>query len=90
MEVFIKLPIELQRIVMDKYFEMKYYTDILVEKSNLPNVEYRIHKPFYRPIDIDVQLGDTKRLKETTGWRKKISIEQTLENLLDYWVKKIG
>ncbi len=74
----------------DEYHKMQYYTDILIDISGIKNVKYKIHKPFYRPIDIDIQIGDTTDLEELTGWEKKISIEKTLKDLLNYWVKKIG
>ena len=41
-------------------------------------------------VYIDIQIGDTTDLEELTGWEKKISIEKTLKDLLNYWVKKIG
>ena len=46
--------------------------------------------PFYRPIDIAYQHGDSTELTELTGWEPKIPIEKTLEDLLEYWVNKIN
>ena len=70
--------------------KMQYFTDKLVEISGLSNVEQVIHQPFYRPIDIHYQHGDSTNLKKDTGWKPSISIDKTLEDLLNYWVEKIN
>jgi len=69
--------------------EMQFYTNLLLECSGLYGVVQRIHKPFYRDIDIQIQIGDITRLKRDTGWQPTISIKQTMQDLLDYWVRKL-
>jgi len=39
----------------------------------------------YRPNDTPLLLGDPTRLREELGWRPEISIEKTLDDLLEYW-----
>jgi len=36
-----------------------------------------------------VQIPDSTKCREATGWKPEIPIEQTLKDLLDYWNKKI-
>ena len=69
--------------------KMQYFTDVLISLSGLSGIEQKIHKPFYRPIDIHYQHGDSTALKDITGWEPTIDIADTLKDLLDYWVKKI-
>ncbi|MDY7561389.1 GDP-mannose 4,6-dehydratase [Pseudomonas sp. CCC3.2] len=38
-----------------------------------------------RPSDIQIAAGDNQRLREATGWKPVIALEQTLHDLLDYW-----
>ena len=38
-----------------------------------------------RPIDADLQIPDCSKFKKHTGWEPKISFEQTMEDLLNYW-----
>ena len=73
----------------DKPRKMQFFTDKLIEISKLKNVEQKIYEKFYRPIDIDYQHGDSSEFTEITGWKPKINIEKTLEDLLNYWVSKI-
>jgi len=69
--------------------KMQYFADKLIEISGLKNVEQKIHKPFYRPIDIHYQHGDSTNLVELTDWKPEIDIDQTLDDLLQYWCDKI-
>ena len=38
-----------------------------------------------RPSDIPILYGDNSRCARQTGWRNEISIEKTLNDLLEYW-----
>ena len=71
--------------------KMQYYTDLLIENSSFKyeDIKQEIYPPFYRPIDIQVQIGDSKELVELTGWDPKISIDQTMGDLLTYWINKL-
>lgn len=68
---------------------MSFFTDYLIKLSGLDIIK-SISEKYYRPIDIQYQHGDTTKLKSLTGWEAKIPIEQTLEDLLNYWLKKIN
>lgn len=72
--------------------KMQYYTDLLIKHSkfNYEDIKQEIYKPFYRPIDIQVQIGDSKELVELTGWKPEISIDKTMEDLLNYWRNKLS
>ena len=70
-------------------YEMQHFTDLLITASGLTGIEQVIHKPFYRPIDIEVQIGDTTKLKSKIDWKQTFSLETTMNDLLNYWVKKL-
>lgn len=38
-----------------------------------------------RPVDVPIIEADTSKLKECTGWRQEIPLDQTLAETLDYW-----
>ena len=42
-----------------------------------------------RPIDADLQIPNTKKFQDHTGWSPEISFEKTMLDLLNYWRKKI-
>ena len=42
----------------------------------------------FRPVDIPDIAADISLVKRDTGWQPEISLEQTLEETLDYWRQK--
>ncbi|TSC58897.1 MAG: GDPmannose 4,6-dehydratase [Candidatus Peregrinibacteria bacterium Greene0416_19] len=68
---------------------MQYYTDLLIEVSGLTGVTQEVDSALYRPIDIQVQIPDTTKLRTATGWEPRISLEQAMQDLFDYWVRKL-
>jgi GDPmannose 4,6-dehydratase len=42
-----------------------------------------------RPIDADLQVPDTTKFSEHTGWKPEIPFEKTIRDLLDYWRDRV-
>lgn len=43
-----------------------------------------------RPIDADLQVPDMRKFEQHTGWKPKITFEQTMADLLNYWRERVG
>jgi GDPmannose 4,6-dehydratase len=43
-----------------------------------------------RPIDADLQIPDTTKFKNHTGWKPEIPFEQTMLDLLNYWRGRVS
>ena len=43
-----------------------------------------------RPIDADLQIPNCSKFKEHTGWEPKISFDQTMHDLLEYWRDRVA
>ena len=43
-----------------------------------------------RPVDADLQVPDTRKFTDHTGWAAEISFEQTMRDLLDYWRTRVA
>lgn len=71
--------------------KMQKYTDLLINHSTFAydEIEQKIYEPYYRPIDIQVQIGDSAPLRDFFGWRPEISLDKTMKDLLNYWRKKL-
>jgi len=69
--------------------KMQVFTDKLIEISGLDVVQ-EIEPKFYRKVDIQVQIGDSSKLRNLTNWKPEISIDVTLKELYDYWIKKLS
>lgn len=74
----------------DKAYTMGELLDNMLEMTGLKSkVQKKVNPKFVRPIDIPVQICDTQKCRELTGWKPQIPIDKILEDLLDYWRKKI-
>lgn len=43
-----------------------------------------------RPIDADLQVPNTKKFTDHTGWKPEIKYEQTMWDLLNYWRERVA
>jgi GDPmannose 4,6-dehydratase len=62
----------------------------LLSKSKIPDIEIIVDKDRLRPIDANLQIPDTKKFREITGWKPEINYNKTMDDLLDYWRDKIN
>jgi GDP-4-dehydro-6-deoxy-D-mannose reductase len=69
--------------------KMREYTTMLLKHSGLEDVTLEIEPKYWRPIDIQYQDGDATKIREELGWEPTIPIDQTMKDLLDYWLKKL-
>ena len=64
--------------------------DYLISISTKQNeIKIETENARLRPIDADLQVPDTSKFRKHTGWEPKISFEQTMKDLLDYWRERI-
>ncbi len=63
--------------------------DILLSKTS-KKIEIRTDPERMRPSDVMILRGDCTKFRKKTGWQATIPLEQTLEDLLNYWRDKIG
>ncbi len=52
-------------------------------------IRIKVDKRRVRPIDADLQIPDTTKFYNATGWKPKIKFEKTMKDLLDYWRRKV-
>jgi len=62
----------------------------LIEISNYKGfIEVEVDSDRIRPLDADLQIPDTSKFREHTGWKPEIPFEKTMQDLLDYWRDRI-
>ena len=57
----------------------------LLSLSVIKGIEIKLDKSRLRPIDADLQVPDTTKFFEHTGWQAEIPFSQTMSDLLNYW-----
>ena len=63
--------------------------DALVARARVP-IRIEADPARMRANDIPILAGDASRLRQTTGWTPQIPFEQTLDDLLEYWRKRVS
>ena len=48
-------------------------------------MEFEIDEKLFRPVEVEELFGDSTKLIEATGWKPKFSLEDTLNDLLEFW-----
>jgi GDP-4-dehydro-6-deoxy-D-mannose reductase len=57
----------------------------LLSLSERNDITVEIDPARLRPIDADLQVPDTRKFTQHTGWIPQIPFAQTMHDLLDYW-----
>ena len=63
--------------------------NFLISQSTVPNIEIVTDPDRLRPIDADLQIPNTTKFENHTGWKPEISFEETMKDLLEYWRNKV-
>lgn len=69
---------------------IKDMLDTLISFSTVKNIKVETDPDRLRPIDADLQVPDTTKFCEHTGWKPEISFEKTMKDLLDYWRDRVN
>ena len=62
---------------------------LISNSSRKDQIKVEVDPERLRPIDADLQLPDTTKFTEHTGWTPEIPFEKTILDLLNYWRKEI-
>jgi GDPmannose 4,6-dehydratase len=63
--------------------------EFLLGESSIKDFKIEVDPVRLRPIDADLQIPNTKKFMDYTGWSPEIEPEQTLRDLLNYWREEI-
>lgn len=63
--------------------------DLIIAQSDV-DVEVKVDPNKIRPVDVPIIEADTAKLREATGWERKIPLTQTIRETMDYWRNHIG
>lgn len=62
----------------------------LINQSTVKNIEIITDPERLRPIDADLQIPDTTKFQNHTGWKPEYTFEQTMNDLLQYWRDRVN
>lgn len=64
--------------------------DTLLSFSKVRGISVETDPERLRPIDADLQVPNTAKFKNHTGWEPEIPFEKTMADLLDYWRERVA
>jgi GDP-mannose 4,6-dehydratase len=64
--------------------------DFLLSKSFVKDIKIEIDPERLRPIDADLQVPDSSKFRDYTGWKPEYTFEATMTDLLNYWRERVG
>lgn len=68
---------------------IKEMLDFMLSISTSKSIQVETDSNRIRPIDADLQVPNTTKFRNHTGWQPIIPFEQTMTDLLNYWREKI-
>jgi len=83
-------PGEVYNIGGNKTLKVGEILDFLISLSPMrEKIKIEIDPSRLRPSDVTLQIPDCSKFKTQTGWEPKISFEQTMIDLLNWWREQI-
>lgn len=64
--------------------------EYLISLSTIKDIKIEIEPDRLRPIDADLQVPDTTKFSNHTGWKPEIPFEKTMKDLLEYWRNNVN
>jgi GDP-4-dehydro-6-deoxy-D-mannose reductase len=69
-------------------YSMSTVLSQVLERSTRRDIVPEIDARLLRPTDEPIIWADCSKLKSATGWEPMISLDQTIEDMLEYWRQK--
>lgn len=63
--------------------------EMMLARARVP-ITVRTDPALFRPIDQPVVLGDNSRIREELGWAPRIPLEQTVDDVMEYWRREVA
>lgn len=62
----------------------------LLSLSSNKHIRTEVEHERLRPIDADLQIPDTRKFQQHTGWKPEIPFEETMRDLLKFWRQRVA
>ena len=82
------VPGEVYNICSEKTVKVGDMLDMLLKMSKV-KIKIKQDPARLRPSDVPVLLGDCTKFRKITGWKPEIPFEKTMEDLFNYWRKRV-
>lgn len=80
-------PGDVYNISSEHIYQMKDIVSMIEEQIG-HTFKLNVDPALLRPTDEKIIVGDVTKLKQDTGWKQSIPMEQTIADMLEYWRNK--
>lgn len=81
-------PGEVYNLGAERSYSIREVLDRLMALSTIP-LRLEVDVTRLRPVDIPEIVSDCSKFRARTGWQARIPLEQSLQDILEYWRKQI-
>lgn len=81
-------PGEVYNICSGKGYKIKEVLNLLISLADC-DIKIVQDPKRLRPSDVELLLGDPTKIRKAVGWKCEIPFKQTMQDLLDFWRKKV-
>ena len=82
-------PGAIYNVCSGRAFSVRELVDMMLARARVP-ISVKVDPARLRPNDVPLVVGDPRRIFHELGWRPEVPIEQTIDDLLDYWRTRPG
>ena len=79
------IPGDVYNVGGDETYTIQQILNMLLDLSNVKNIETFVDPDLLRPSDVTRQIPSTKKFRDATNWKPTIPYSTTLKETLDYW-----
>lgn len=83
------LPGEVYNICSGRVYALSEIVEVYLRMARV-EIEVEEEEERRRQVDVPAIIGDASRFKLATGWKAEISVEKSLEDILNYWRKVVS
>ncbi|MGE0095991.1 MAG: GDP-mannose 4,6-dehydratase [Alphaproteobacteria bacterium] len=69
---------------------IEHILNTLLSYATRKDIRTEVDPERLRPIDADLQVPNTAKFAQHTGWKPEIPFERTMRDLLDYWRERVA
>jgi len=80
---------ETYNISSGKAQPLRWIVEEMIRRTGI-DIEIRSDTKLERSVDIPLLVGSNAKIAADTGWKPEIELTDTLKDLIDYWMKKLG
>lgn len=81
-------PGEVYNLGAERAYSIDQVLDMLLDLSDA-QIEVVQDTTRLRPTDVPVVVSDCSKFRQSTGWRATVSMEESLQDILDYWRERV-